>query len=87
MAIKLPESERERLKKLGEARKRSAHWLAREAISQYLEREEAAQRFNQETADRWEEYCRTGRAVPNDDVLKWLDSWGTSKELKAPKCR
>lgn len=87
MAIKLPEAERERLKRLGEAKKRSAHWLAREAISQYLEREEAAEQFRQETVGRWEEFCQTGRSVPNDDVMKWLDSWGTEKELKAPKCR
>jgi len=86
MAIKLPQQERERLQKLGEAKKRSAHWLAKEAISQYLEREEAAERFNQETIAQWEEYCHTGKSVPHDKVMKWLESWGTDNELEAPKC-
>lgn len=86
MAIKLPQTDRERLQKLGEAKKRSAHWLAKEAISQYLDREEAAELFNQETVARWEEYCRTGKSVPNDAVMLWLESWGTDNELEAPRC-
>lgn len=86
MAIKLPLEDRERLQKLGEAKKRSAHWLAKEAITQYLDREEAAERFNQETVAQWEEYCRTGKSVPHDKVMKWLESWGTDNELEAPRC-
>ncbi len=86
MAIKLPQQDRERLQKLGAARKRTAHWLAKEAISQFLDREEAAERFRQDALDRWEDHCRTGKAVPHDDVLKWLESWGSGHETEAPKC-
>lgn len=86
MAIKLPQQDRDRLQQLGVTKKRSAHWLAKEAISQYLEREEAAEQFNQETVAQWEEYCRTGKSVPHDKVMKWLESWGTDNELEAPKC-
>ena len=28
-----------------------------------------------------------GKNVPYEDVRKWLQSWGTDKELPAPKCR
>jgi predicted transcriptional regulator len=84
IAVKLPEDERQRLGRLAEIRKRSPHWLAREAISQYLDREEAVERFKQETLARWEEYRQTGKTVPNDVVMDWLDSWGTNKESKPP---
>jgi predicted transcriptional regulator len=84
MGIKLAITERERLKKLGEQKKRSSHWLAKEAISQYLDREEAAERFKKETIERWEEYKTTGKSVSNDDVMAWLDSWGAENEPKAP---
>jgi predicted transcriptional regulator len=84
IAIKLPEQDRERLKKIGEAKKRSVHWLAKEAITQFIEREEAAERFRQETLAAWEEYRQTGKSVPNDDVMAWLDSWETDDEQKAP---
>jgi predicted transcriptional regulator len=84
MGIKLALSERERLQKLAEKKNRSSHFLAKEAISQYLDREEATEQFKQETVDRWEEYRSTGKTVPNDDVLEWLESWGTDDEHEAP---
>jgi predicted transcriptional regulator len=87
MAIKLPQQDRDRLQQLGAAKKRSAHWLAKEAITQFLDREEAAEQFRQESISRWEEYCHTGKSVPNDIVMRWLDSWGTENELEAPICR
>jgi len=84
IAIKLPENERERLGRLAEIKKRSPHWLAKEAISQYLDREEAIEHFKRETVARWEEYRQTGKTVSNDVVMDWLDSWGTDKESKPP---
>ncbi len=86
MAIKLPQQERDRLQQLGVAKKRSAHWLAKEAITQFLDREEAAEHFKQESVARWEEHCCTGKSVPHDTVMSWLESWGTENELTAPKC-
>ena len=85
MAIKLPQQDRDRLQQLGATKKRSAHWLAKEAISQYLEREESAETFKQQSIARWEEYCHTGKSVPHDAVMQWLESWGTENELEAPK--
>lgn len=84
IAIKLPEADRTRLKQLADIKKRSPHWLAKEAISQYLDREESAERFRRETIDRWEEYRQTGATVSNEAVIEWLDSWGTDNEKKSP---
>ena len=86
MAIKLPQQDRDRLQQLGATKKRSAHWLAKEAISQYLDREESAEKFKQESVARWEEYCHSGKSVPHDAVMQWLESWGSENELEAPKC-
>ena len=84
IAIKLPENDHERLSRLAEVKKRSPHWLAKEAISQYLDREEAVEHFRQETIARWEEYRQTGKTVSNDVVMTWLDSWGTNEESEPP---
>jgi predicted transcriptional regulator len=84
IAIKLPEADRTRLKQLADIKKRSPHWLAKEAISQYLDREECVESFRRETSDRWEEYRQTGATVSNEAVMEWLDSWGTASEKKAP---
>ena len=85
IAIKLPELDKERLQRLGEAKKRTTHWLAKEAISQYLDREERAEKFRQETMARWEEFCCTGKSVPNDIVMEWLESWGSANEREVPE--
>ncbi|MHB8810696.1 MAG: CopG family ribbon-helix-helix protein [Desulfobulbaceae bacterium] len=85
ISIKLDERDKERLRKLGEARKRTPHWLAREAIGQYLDREERLEQFRQETAARWEDFCRTGKSVPHTAVVEWLDSWGTDSGREAPE--
>jgi len=86
MAIKLPQQERDRLQQLGAVKKRSAHWLAKEAITQFLDREEAVEHFKVESVARWEEHCRTGKSVPHDTVMSWLESWGTENEQETPKC-
>ncbi len=86
MAIKLPQQDRDRLQQLGAVKKRSAHWLAKEAITQFLDREESAERFKEESASRWDQHCHTGKSVPHDAVMQWLESWGTDNEREAPKC-
>jgi predicted transcriptional regulator len=84
IAIKLPDSDRTRLKRLADVKKRSSHWLAKEAIAQYLDREEAVERFREETNNRWEGYRQTGSTVSNEAVMEWLESWGSDDAKKAP---
>ena len=45
---------------LAAARRRSPHWLMREAIEQYVEREEKRERFRQEALAAWTHYQTTG---------------------------
>lgn len=87
VAIKLDEDTKARVKRLAEARRRSSHWLMREAITQYLEREERREAFRQDTLQAWEEYRTTGLYAPAEQVEAWLAIWGTDNELPAPTCR
>ena len=48
VAVKLDEDVHSRVKVLAEARDRSPHWMMREAISQYVEREEKREAFRQD---------------------------------------
>ena len=86
MSIKLSGDERERLKKLASARKRTPHWLAKEAISQFLDQAEAQEKFRQESIDSWETYQRTGESIPGEKITTWLDSWGDEDETEVPSC-
>jgi predicted transcriptional regulator len=84
MGVKLDDETRDRLKSLAEARRRSAHWLMKEAIAQYLQREEEIERRNREADAAWDEYRATGKSVSQEDMSAWLDSWGTDKEGPCP---
>ncbi|WP_048307823.1 CopG family ribbon-helix-helix protein [Halomonas sp. PR-M31] len=85
-SIKLDDSLKERVQHLADTRRRSAHWLMREAIEQYVEREERRENFRQDTLKAWEDYQATGLHASADEVKKWLASWGTDDEVPAPTC-
>ena|SRR5438874_942700 len=36
---------------------------------------------------RVREFERTGEAIPGEDMMAWVDSWGTANELPPPKPR
>lgn len=86
-SLKLDEALKERVHHLADARRRTAHWIMREAITQYVEREERREALNQDTLKAWEEFQATGLRATAGDVDKWLASWGTGNELPAPECR
>lgn len=83
-AVKLDDETLGRLKALGKARKRSPNWLMKEAIRQFLEREEEAEHIRQDTLERWKRYEANGETVDHEAVDAWLETWGTDREGKCP---
>ncbi len=83
--IKLEPETRERLQKLGELKKRSPHFLMKEAITLYLEREERYERERAEDAARYERYQLTGEAVSDEAATAWLKSLAQGKAAPCPK--
>jgi predicted transcriptional regulator len=86
VSVKLDAITRDRIANLAEVRHRSSHWIMREAISQYIEREEKREVFRQVTIEAMEEHQQTGLYASAVDVEAWLASWGTEGELSAPIC-
>ena len=87
MSVKLDLDTRARVENLAESRHRSAHWVMREAITQYVDREERRETFRQDTIKAWEEYQETGMHATAAEVETWLASWGADDEVPAPTCR
>ena len=85
-SIKLDENLKNRIQKLAEVRHRSAHWMMREAIQQYVNREEAREKFMQEALESWKKFQETGLHLTHQELDTWLDTWGTDKEKEIPKC-
>lgn len=86
ISVKLDEEMRDRIKHLAEVRHRTTHWVMREAIQQYVEREEKREAFRQVTLKAWEEYQETGLHVSSDEITAWLETWGDKNEKAAPTC-
>jgi predicted transcriptional regulator len=59
-SVKLDTEIKERVRRLAVARRRSPHWVMREAIEEYVEREEKRERFRRDALAAWAHYQTTG---------------------------
>ena len=71
-SVKLDVETKERIQRLASARRRSAHWVMREAIEQYVEREEKREQFRQDALAAWTHYQTTGRHATAEEADAWL---------------
>jgi predicted transcriptional regulator len=85
-SIKIDDDLKARVQHLAGLRRRSAHWIMREAIEQYVKREEARENFKQEALASWAAYRETGRHLTGQEVRAWLNTWGTDDDKAAPEC-
>jgi predicted transcriptional regulator len=84
--LKLDVEIKERVHRLASARRRSPHWVMREAIAEYVEREEKRERFRQDALTAWSHYQTTGLHVTAEEADAWLAKLEAGKDAKAPKC-
>lgn len=85
-SLKIGDELKSRVKSLASQRRRSPHWIMLEAIQQYVEHEEAHERFRQEAQASWQAYRETGRHLTGQEVRDWLQTWGTDDERPVPEC-
>ena len=83
-SLKLDAETKARLQRLADARRRSAHWLMREAVEQYLEREERRERLRQDALAAWAEYQATGRHVTAEEADAWLARLEAGEDAEPP---
>lgn len=86
VAIKIEADIKERVKRLADARKRSPHWLMREAIHQYVDREEKREAFRQSAISAWNDYQASGVHATQAEADAWLAKLEAGKDVEPPKC-
>ena len=86
VAVKLDQDTRDRLKRLADAKDRSTHWMLREAVSQFVEREEKREAFRQAGLQALDEYQATGLHVTQDEADAWLAKLEAGVEAEVPEC-
>jgi predicted transcriptional regulator len=84
VAVKLDPALKERIRKLADARQRTSHWMMREAISQYVEREEKRESFQRDALEAWKEFEATGLHVKAAEADGWLERLERGEILPPP---
>lgn len=85
-SLKLDSAMKERVHRLAAARRRSPHWVMREAVEQYVEREEKREQLRQDALAAWADYQTTGLHVTAAEADTWLAKLEAGKSAVAPKC-
>lgn len=86
VTIKIDSDTRDRVKKLAEARERTPHWMMREAIREFVEREEKREQFRQDAISAWQEYLATGLHVTQQAADDWLAKLEAGVDEAIPAC-
>ena len=85
-SLKLDSELRERVQRLAAARRRSPHWVMREAVEQYVSREEEREQLRQDALAAWNHYQATGLHVTAAEADTWLAKLESGEDAKAPEC-
>jgi predicted transcriptional regulator len=85
-SLKLDLRIKQRVQRLASLRRRSPHWLMREAIEEYVEREEKREQFRQDALAAWTHYQTTGLYANAEEADAWLAKLESGKDAPPPKC-
>lgn len=86
VAVKIDLEMKERMKRLAETKHRSTHWMMKEAIRQYVDREEKRESFRQDALMAWNEFQATGMHVTQQEADAWLSKLEDGQDEEPPKC-
>jgi predicted transcriptional regulator len=84
-AIKIDPETKARIKRLADARSRTSHWLMREAIVQYVDREEKREAVRQDAIKAWEDYQATGLHITAKEADDWLAKLEAGRDVAPPQ--
>ena len=72
------------LESISEKLDRSKGWIIKDALSQYIARIEQNERILRETRQALSE-IESGNFVDGEEVMDWIESWGTEDVKSSPK--
>lgn len=85
-SLKLDAEIKDRLQWLATARDRKPHYLMREAIQQYVEREEKREQFRQGALAAWNDFQNSGLHLSADEADAWLAKLEAGDDAEVPEC-
>ena len=86
VTVKLDASDRDRIASLAAMKKRTPHYLMKEAILEYVQREEARQNFIKAAETSFEHYKETGLHITLDEFSAWVDDVQKNHDAPIAAC-
>lgn len=83
-SFRLDDDLEEKLELTATKLQRTKGWIINEALRQYIIREEKKLRMLEETQEAIAD-IEAQRVISGEEVMKWLETWGTAAESQAPK--
>ncbi|MFS7243337.1 CopG family ribbon-helix-helix protein [Serratia proteamaculans] len=84
MLIKIDEELKYRVQQIAVVRQRSVHWIIREAIREYVEREEKRETLRKDALQAWGIYQTNGKHLSHSEVDHWLASLERGDDAEIP---
>jgi len=85
-SLKLDVTMKARVQRLAEAHRRTSHWIMREAIEEYVTREEKRQSFLQDAVAAWQDYQQTGLHLTAEEADAWMAKLEAGEDAPIPEC-
>lgn len=86
VSVKIDDALKGRVQHLAITRRRSSHWIMREAIARYVEQEEARENTKQAAIAAWNAYQQTGLHATFDEADGWLAELECGNSAEPPPC-
>jgi predicted transcriptional regulator len=83
-SFRLDDDLEEKLEVTATKLQRTKSWIINDALRQYIAREEQKLKMLEETQEAIAD-IQAQRVVSGEEVMKWLETWGTASEATAPK--
>ena len=82
-SVRMPDELMERLEQAAARLRRSKSWVIKDAVEDYLLREERKSQRDKETLEALKDY-KAGRIIEENSMTEWLESWGEEDEKVPP---
>jgi predicted transcriptional regulator len=85
-SLKLDSELKKRVQRIAAEQRRSPHWVMREAVEQFVEREEKREKLRRDALAAWNHYRTTGLHATAEEADAWLAKLEAGEDAKAPEC-
>lgn len=82
-SVRLTDELQTRLEETAERLRRSKGWVISEALAEFVEKEERTLARLERTKIALEQ-VEAGQVIDGNEVMDWIQSWGSSKEKRPP---